>query len=36
MPLGAMWTVEDGTQPFDAAIFEKPRGTCGTLNAHGW
>jgi hypothetical protein len=22
MPLGAVWTVEDGTQPFDAAIFE--------------
>jgi cytidine deaminase len=21
MPLGAVWTVEDGTQPFDAAIF---------------
>jgi len=22
MPLGAVWTVEDGTQPFDAAIFD--------------
>jgi len=24
MPLGTVWTVEDGTQPFDAAIFEEP------------
>jgi len=23
MPLGTVWTVEDGTQPFDAAIFDE-------------
>ena len=29
MPLGAVWTVEDGTQPFDAAIFEEPGAPAG-------